>query len=133
MGHGPFWHIFSAKKLVADAFARPTATAVAGVVVGVVVLVGGSSTSASSIFDCSNNAVGCRYTGTQSLGFQDPATFLIANCNDTNFEIPTSDNCDCEVNVPTSTPSQIPVVGAQEQRESSRVSILFESKFIAIF
>jgi hypothetical protein len=55
-------------------------------------------------FDCSNTTFGCLYTGTQSLGFQDPDSFLVANCADTNFEIPRSDNCGCEVNVPTSTP-----------------------------
>jgi surface protein len=85
--------------------------AVVGVVAGVVVLVGDGSGSTSespilnnSIFNCGNTSVGCLYTGTQSLGFQDPDSLLIAICNDTNFEIPSSDNCDCEVNVPTSTP-----------------------------
>jgi hypothetical protein len=53
-------------------------------------------------FDCSNTTVGCLFTGTQSLGFPDPDSFLVADCTDTNFEIPTSKNCDCEVNAPTS-------------------------------
>jgi surface protein len=77
---------------------------VVGLVVGVGVGVGGGSTSASPIFDCSNTKVGCLYIGSQSLDFQDPDSFLVANCTDTNFEIPTNDNCECEVNVPTSNP-----------------------------
>jgi surface protein len=73
------------------------------VVVGMVVGVGvGGSFSAPPIFDCSNKSVGCLYTGSQSLGFQDADTFLVANCMNTNFKIPTSENCDCEVNIPTS-------------------------------
>jgi hypothetical protein len=80
--------------------------AVVGVVVGVAMQGGGSSSESlifkNSIFNCSNTSVGCLYTGTQSLGFQDPDSFLLANCMDTNFEIPTNENCDCEVNVPTS-------------------------------
>jgi surface protein len=76
-----------------------------GVGVGVGVGVqGGGSTSATPIFDCSNVTVGCRYTGTQLLDFQDPDSFLVANCTDTNFEIPTNDNCECEVNIPTYSP-----------------------------
>jgi surface protein len=75
---------------------------VVGMVVGVSVGVDGDSSSASSIFDCSDTAVGCLYTGTQSLGFQDPDSFLVANCMDTVFEIPTNENCDCEVSVPAS-------------------------------
>jgi hypothetical protein len=77
---------------------------VVGLVVGVGVGVGGGSTSASPIFDCSNTTVGCLYIGSQSLDFQDPDSFLVANCTDTNFEIPTNDNCECEVNIPTSNP-----------------------------
>jgi hypothetical protein len=68
-------------------------------------LQGGGSTSEPPIFDCSNTTVGCLYTGTQSLDFQDmppDSAFLVANCTDTNFEIPTSENCDCEVKVSTS-------------------------------
>jgi hypothetical protein len=78
---------------------------VVSVGVGVGVRVGmqrSGSTSEPPIFDCSNTTVGCLYTGTQSLGFQDPDSFLVANCTDTNFEIPTNENCDCEVNVPIS-------------------------------
>jgi surface protein len=82
-----------------------------GVVVGVVVVVGGGSTSTSapSIFDCSNTTIGCLYTGTQLLDFQDPDRLLIANCTDANFEIP-SESCDCEVkvNVPTSPVGKTP-------------------------
>jgi hypothetical protein len=69
---------------------------------------GGGSASESRLFDCSNAAVGCLYAGTDSLYFslyfQDPGSFLVANCTDTDFDIPTSDNCDCEINVPTYTP-----------------------------
>jgi surface protein len=54
-------------------------------------------------FDCSDSSAGCLYTGTDSFGFQNPASFLVANCTDTNFDIPYSENCDCEVNVPSST------------------------------
>jgi hypothetical protein len=81
----------------------------AGVGVGVG-LQGGGSSSESPLFDCSNEAIGCLYTGTeQSLYFQDPGSFLVANCTDTDldFDIPTSDNCDCEVNVPTYTPEGV--------------------------
>jgi hypothetical protein len=51
----------------------------------------------------SSTTVGCLHTGTQSFGFQDPDSFLVAkNCTDTNYENPISDNCGCEVNVPVS-------------------------------
>jgi hypothetical protein len=84
----------------------------AGVGVGVGVgvgLQGGGSSSESRLFDCSNEAIGCLYTGTESLYFQDPGSFLVANCTDTDldFDIPTSDDCDCEVNVPTYTPEGV--------------------------
>jgi surface protein len=79
---------------------------VAGVGVGVGVGVRGgvpdTTVGIANGFDCSNTTVGCLYTGTQSLGFQDPDSFLVANCTDTNFEFPTNENCDCQVNVPTS-------------------------------
>jgi surface protein len=78
-----------------------------GVGVGVVVGVGGSNSDLdadSSDFDFSEaNTVGCLCIGEVSLGFQDPDSFLVASCMDTNFENPTSDNCDCEVHVPVST------------------------------
>jgi hypothetical protein len=49
-------------------------------------------------FDCSNTTVGCLYTGTQLLDFQEPDSFLVANCTDTNFD---NENCGRKVNVPT--------------------------------
>jgi hypothetical protein len=82
--------------------------AIVGVGVGVGVGVRGGdpdtpvTVGVYNAFDCSDTTVGCLYTGSQSLGFQDAASFLVANCTDTNFEIPTSENCDCEVNIPTS-------------------------------
>jgi surface protein len=91
-----------------------------GVAVGITVGVqhrGGGSTTAdlttsthssdpptpAPIFDCSNSAVGCLYTGQESFNFPDPDSVLIANCMDTDFTTPTSDNCQCEVSVPSST------------------------------
>jgi hypothetical protein len=80
---------------------------VIGVVVGVGVSVGvannGGASSESPNFDCSD-ASGCLYTGRRDFGFQDPASLLVGKCTDTTFDIPTSDNCDCEVNIPTDTP-----------------------------
>jgi hypothetical protein len=35
---------------------------------------------------------------------QDPDSFLVADCTDTNFEIPTGENCDCEIYYPSDTP-----------------------------
>jgi hypothetical protein len=83
-----------------------------GLAVGVGVGVGlqrDGSTSGSPLFDCSNAAVGCLYTGTESLYFQDPGSFLVATCTDTDldFDIPTSDDCVCEVNVPTYAPGSV--------------------------
>jgi hypothetical protein len=52
------------------------------------------------IFECSNDTnVGCRYIGEVSLDFQDPTTFLVAFCEEADFVIPTSDSCDCKVNI----------------------------------
>jgi hypothetical protein len=61
---------------------------VIGLAVGVALglgLQGGGSTSEPPMFDCSNAAIGCLYTGTESLYFQDPGSFPVANCTDTDF------------------------------------------------
>jgi surface protein len=77
------------------------------VAVGVSVSVDGGSGSGGvgdgsepPIFECSNDTNGgCRYIGKLSLNFQDPSTFLVAFCEEADFRIPTSDSCDCEVNI----------------------------------
>jgi surface protein len=91
-----FWR---QRKVQRRAFLLFLATIGLAVGVGIGAALGGGDGSAPA-FECRNDiSDGCRYIGEESLDFQASTTFLAAFCEEADFGIPTSDSCNCTVNI----------------------------------